>query len=164
MRPALALVAAFFFVACGRTTLSSPDGSHEAVAGIEIVEPWAAPTPGGVDVSAGYLIVRNGGGEADTLVSISSPRAARVEIHEMSMEGAVMRMRAVEGGLTIPAHGEVALEPGGYHLMFTGVTQPFAIGEDIPVTLTFEHAGAVEAMLPVGQARTHGEEHSEEGH
>jgi hypothetical protein len=164
MRLALALVATLFFAACGRTTLSSPDGSHEVAAGIEIVNPWAAPTPGGVDVSAGYLIVRNGGAEADTLNAVSSPRAASVEIHEMSMDGAIMRMRAVEGGLAIPAHGEVTLEPGGYHLMFMGVTQPFAEGEEIPVTLTFEHAGVIEVTLPVGAGAVHGDSHAGPSH
>ncbi len=164
MRLALALVAALLFTACGRTTLSSPGGSSEAVAGIEIVDPWAAPTPGGVDVSAGYLTIRNGGAESDTLISVSSPRAASVEIHEMSMDGAVMRMRAVEDGLAIPPDGEVALEPGGYHLMFTGVTQPFAVGEEIPVTLTFANAGVVELSLPVGQGQAQGEGDSDESH
>lgn len=159
MRLVFAFAAALLFAACGRTTLTSPDGGHEAVAGIEIADPWAAPTPGGVDVSAGYLTVRNGSAEGDALVSVSSPRATSVEVHEMSMDGVVARMRPVEGGLAIPAHGEVALAPGGYHLMFMGVTQAFAEGEEIPVTLTFANAGVVELMMPVRQGQTHGEAH-----
>lgn len=159
MRLVIALAATLLLAACGRTSLTSSNAGSEAVAGIEIAEPWAAPTPGGVNVSAGYLTVRNGGAEADTLISVSSPRAASVEIHEMTMDGAIMRMRAVEGGLAIPAQGEVVLAPGGYHLMFMGVTQPFAEGEEIAVTLTFANAGAVELMLPVRQGQAHGEGH-----
>lgn len=100
-------------------------------------------------MSAGYLTIVNGAEAADTLVSATSPRAASVEVHEMSMDGAVMRMRQVTGGLAIPSGGEVSLAPGGNHLMFMGVTQPFAEGESIPVTLTFANAGAVEVQLPV---------------
>jgi copper(I)-binding protein len=70
----------------------------------------------------------------------------------MSMDGAVMRMRQIEGGLAAPAGATVTLSPGGMHLMFYGVTQPFAEGESIPVTLTFEHAGDIGVTLPVRRA------------
>jgi copper(I)-binding protein len=66
----------------------------------------------------------------------------------MSMEGAVMQMRPA-GPLPIPARQSVTLAPNGLHLMFMGVTQPFAEGEEIPVRLSFEHAGAVDVSLPV---------------
>jgi periplasmic copper chaperone A len=116
--------------------------------GLEIRDAWASATPGGVDVSAGYFTIANGGA-ADRLVALSSPRAARVEVHEMSVNGNVMRMRAIEGGLEAPAGGVVTLAPGGLHLMFTGVTAPFTPGEEIPVTLTFERAGVREITLQV---------------
>lgn len=147
---ALALLAAA--AACGSPqTPETPENSSAAAdlpQGLEIRDPWAAPTPGGVDVSAGYLSIANGGA-ADRLVSVSSPRAGRVEVHEMRMDGDVMIMRQVEGGLAIPASETVTLAPGGLHLMFMGVTQPFAAGEEIPVTLTFENAGVRELALPV---------------
>jgi copper(I)-binding protein len=85
---------------------------------------------------------------------VSSPRAVSVEMHEMSMDGDVMRMRAVEG-VAIPAGGSVAFGPSGLHLMFTGVTAPFLEGEEIPVTLTFETAGAFEILLPVHAGAAH---------
>lgn len=115
---------------------------------LEVRDAWAPPTPNGVDVSAGYAVIVNGTDAQDQLISASSPRAQRVEIHEMAMDGDVMRMRKVDA-LTVPAHGQVALAPHGQHLMFFGVSQAFAPGEQIPVTLTFEHAGTVESTLTV---------------
>jgi copper(I)-binding protein len=119
--------------------------------GLYVENGWASPTPGGVDVSAGYLTLVNDTDAADRLLSASSPRAASVDLHQMSMAGAVMQMRP-SGPIAIPARGQVMLAPGGTHLMFNGVTQPFALGETIPVQLTFEHAGIVSLELPVSRS------------
>jgi copper(I)-binding protein len=97
---------------------------------------------------AGYLTLVNDSANADHLLSASSPRAERVEVHEMTMEGGVMQMRAVER-LAIGPGQSIELAPNGRHLMFYGVTQPFAAGETILVRLTFEHAGAIDVSLPV---------------
>ncbi|MBL8543113.1 MAG: copper chaperone PCu(A)C [Hyphomonadaceae bacterium] len=125
------------------TTAEAP-----TAAALEIRDAWAAPSPGGVDVAAGYLTLV-GGSADDTLVSASSPRAASVEIHEMTMDGGAMQMRAVTGGLAVTAGQTVTLAPGGMHLMFMGVTQPFTPGENIPVTLTFANSGERTIDLPV---------------
>jgi len=109
---------------------------------------WVAPTPAGVDVAAGYLTITNPTNAPDHLLSATSLRAERVEVHEMSMDGAVMRMRPLDR-LEIPAGGTVRLGPGGNHLMFFGVSEPFAQGQNIPVSLVFEHAGTIEVTLPV---------------
>lgn len=150
MKKLIALGALALAAACGPAqTPQQPPASAQALPeGLAVRDPWAAPTPGGVDVAAGYITIANGG-PADTLVAVASPRAASVMIHEMSMDGAIMRMRAVEGGLAIPPQSAVTLAPGGGHLMFMGVSQPFVEGEEIPVTLTFSHAGVREVMLPV---------------
>jgi periplasmic copper chaperone A len=146
------LVSAILFLAvaaCGAPPEhqnAAPQTEHAG--SLRVENSWATPTPGGVDVSAGYLSIVNETQAADRLVSASSPRASHVDIHEMSMDGGVMRMRPMDG-LDIPAGGEVTLEPGGLHLMFVGVAQPFAEGEEIPVQLTFEHAGAIDVTLPV---------------
>lgn len=129
---------------------------------IAIAEPWAAATPNGATVAAGYLIVNNPTADADTLVSVASPRAARVEMHEMKMEGEMMRMRAVEA-LEAPAGGALVLAPGGYHLMFIGIDAPFVKGQEAPVTLTFAKAGAINVVLPVRdrlEAKADGDGHS----
>ena len=148
MRSLLALSLFFAAAACGAP--ASPSSAHEvhAAAQLSVHDAWATPTPAGVDVSAGYLTITNGAGRTDHLLSATSPRAANVEVHEMSMDGGVMRMRAL-GRLAVPAGGDVSLAPGGLHLMFFGVQQPFSEGEDIAVRLVFEHAGAIDVTLPV---------------
>ena len=134
--------------ACGQAS-EQPAAKQETPAPVLHVEnAWASPTPGGVDVSAGYLTLVNDTAAEDALVSASSPRAERVEVHEMTMEGGVMQMREA-ARLAIPAAQSVQLAPNGRHLMFYGVAQPFAVGETIPVRLTFEHAGDVDVLLPV---------------
>lgn len=138
---------AFFAVACGPAS-APPSAATEASAGISIVDAWAAPTPSGVDIAAGYLSITNGTAADDVLVGVSTPRATRSDIHEMSGENGVMRMRAVPR-LTIPAGQTVTLGPGGLHLMFTGLDHPFTAGENIPLRLSFEHAGVRDITLSV---------------
>ena len=72
------------------------------------------------------------------LVSASSPAAGVVEVHEMKMEGDVMRMRAVSGGLDLPAGKTVELKPGGYHVMLMDLKQPLKDGESVAVQLVVE--------------------------
>lgn len=145
---ALLFLCALTLAACGQP--APTETNHDASAALQVRDAWAAPTPNGVDVSAGYLVVANGGDADDRLLAATSPRAARVEVHTMAMVDGVMQMRAAEAAI-VPAQGELRLAPGGMHLMFYGVTQPFAPGEGVPVTLTFEHGGEVTLELPVRQ-------------
>ena len=115
---------------------------------LTIEKPWARATPKGAEVGAAYLEIRNAGGDADRLTG-GTADFANVEIHEMSMQGNVMQMREVKDGLAIPAHGDVKLTPGGYHIMLTSLKHPLVKGETAKVTLTFEHAGAVTVDFPV---------------
>ena len=132
--------------ACGALQTNQTEPPHSGV--LTVHDAWASPTPGGASVSAGYLTVTNGTTADDRLIGASSPRADRVELHVMEMDGAVMRMRPAEI-LDVPAGGELTLTSGGAHLMFVDVGQPFTAGEEIPVQLTFEHAGTVDVTLPV---------------
>ena len=154
------LALALFAAACGAPQTHAPEANEAQSAELTLSEAWAAPTPGGVDVSAGYVTITNGTANEDRLLSVSSPRAERAEVHEMSMDGGVMRMRAVEGGLAIAAGETVVLGPGGLHLMFYGVTQPFTEGESVPVTLRFETAGDRTLEMPVRRSESgHGGGH-----
>jgi periplasmic copper chaperone A len=74
------------------------------------------------------------------LVSASSPVAGVVEIHEMAMEGDVMKMRALTAGLALPAGKAVALKPGGYHVMLMDLKQQLKAGDTVPVSLVIEGA------------------------
>jgi copper(I)-binding protein len=103
----------------------------------------------GQPVGGAYLTITNDGKTDEELVSVSSPVAGAVELHEMSMQGAVMKMRKLDKGIAIPAGKTVDLAPGGLHMMFTKVKQPFKQGDTVPVTLTFAKAGSVDVALPV---------------
>lgn len=124
--------------------------AHEFKLGqLEIGHPYSRAMLPVAKVGGGYLKITNNG-DADRLVSISSDRATSVELHEMRMTGAVMEMREVNGGLAIPAKSTVELKPGGYHLMFMNVQQPFKQGEMIKAKLVFEKAGSVDVEFAVG--------------
>jgi len=118
------------------------------VGAVTIENAWSRPAamPGGN--GAAYFIVRNGGDTADRLIGASSPLGT-TEIHQSMMAGDdMMSMRPVDG-VDIPAGESVAFEPGGLHVMFIGVATPAAVGEEIPLTLTFEQAGEITLQLPV---------------
>ncbi len=126
--------------------------AHDHALGpLKITHPWSRPTPPGAPTAAGYLTVTNTGGEPDRLLGGASPAADKVEIHKESLTGGVMRMRPVPGGIAVPAHGSVKLAPGGYHLMILGPKHPFKLGDRIPLSLRFEHAGEVSLDLVVEQ-------------
>ena len=127
-----------------------PARAQEVRAGDIVVEKaWARATPRGADVAAGYLTIRNTGDVADRLTGISADFAASAQAHEMRMANGVMIMRAIEGGLSIPAHGAVTLAPGGSHLMFAGLKDQLKQGESIKASLVFERAGTIVVALPV---------------
>ena len=120
-----------------------------AVGNLVLGDPHARATPPNAPVSAGYMVIRNSGADADRLVGGSADFAGKVEIHEMAMDGGVMKMRPVEGGLEIPAGGEVVLKPGGYHVMFMQLGEQLKEGETVKGKLVFEKAGEVEVEFPV---------------
>lgn len=82
------------------------------------------------------------------LVEVRSPVAKTVELHEMSMENNVMRMRPIDG-IALPAGRAVYLKPGGYHIMLMGLVQPVGEGDTIPLTLVIETAGKKRESIPV---------------
>lgn len=104
-------------------------------------------------VGGGFVTINNTGSADDTLIGAASPSAGRVELHEMVMMNDVMKMRQLEGGIPVPAGQTVELKPGGLHLMFMDVKTPFVEGEKVSVTLTFEKAGTVDLVLPIGPAK-----------
>jgi periplasmic copper chaperone A len=130
--------------------LSVPAVAQEFRAGpLTIDRAWSRATPPAAKVGAGYLVVTNGGQTPDRLTAASSPAAGRVEVHEMQMDGGVMRMRELAQGLAVPPGASVELKPGGYHLMLMELRAPLAAGATVPVTLVFERAGRVDIQLRV---------------
>lgn len=125
-------------------------GGAVSVGDIEVSGAFTRATLPKAPVGGGYLTITNRGDSDDRLVAASSPAAERVELHEMRMEGEVMKMAEREEGVELPAGEVVALAPGGLHIMFIGLAAPFVEGESVPVTLQFEKAGAVDVDLQVG--------------
>ncbi len=107
----------------------------------------------------GFVTITNNGTEDDRLVSAASSAAEFVETHIMSMDGEVMKMQSRPDGFVIPAGETLELKPGGKHLMFINVSEPFVEGEEVTVMLTFEHAGMVHLKLPVAAIGAAGMNH-----
>ena len=122
--------------------------AHEFKAGaITIVHPHARATAAGQPTGGGFMKFVNGGGN-DKLLSVSAEVSKTVELHEMKMEGDVMRMRQVDG-IELQAGKTVELKPGGYHVMFIGLKAPLKAGDKFPVKLKFEKAGEVTVEVKV---------------
>ena len=105
---------------------------------LHINHPWSRPTPPGVGMGVGYLTITNNGDQPVKLVGASSPRAAKVTIHETTHNDGLMQMQPIDGGLTIPASESVELKPHSFHLMLEQLTSPLTEGESIPLTLDFD--------------------------
>ncbi|MBY5519208.1 copper chaperone PCu(A)C [Rhizobium leguminosarum] len=120
---------------------------------LEISGGFAKAMLPGQPVGGGFFTVKNNGQADDRLVSVSSPAAGEVQIHEMVTKDNVMRMRQLKDGIAIAAGETVKLEPGNLHLMFQKVKSPFKQGDTVPVTLTFEKAGKVDLVLQVLSAQ-----------
>ena len=130
--------------------LATPAFAHDYKLGaLEIGHPWTRATPPTAPTAGGFLKLTNTGTAPDRLVSAKSPAAGEVQVHEMKMDGNIMRMRELDKGVEIPAGGSVTLAPGGLHLMLIGLKAPLKAGDSVPVTLTFEKAGSTDVELTV---------------
>ena len=139
-----------------------PAFAHDTfhVGSIEISGGFSRATLPNAPVGGGYITIINTGNEDDTLIGASSPVAENVQLHQMKMEGDVMKMNEMPDGIPVPAGQTVALEPGGMHLMMMGLKEPLVEGAVVPLTLTFAKAGTVEVNLVVGSLNADHPEHN----
>jgi copper(I)-binding protein len=137
--------ALFVFVAALllATSVSAQTGSPE------IKKAWARATPGKAETGAAYLTIQSA--TPDRLTAVSTPVAGKAELHEMTMQGGVMKMRSL-AALELPAGQAVVLKPGALHIMLVGLKQPLHVGESFPLTLEFEKAGRREVNVVVEKA------------
>lgn len=123
---------------------------------LELRHPHAYPTLPGMTTGAVYLVaIRNEGERADRLLAASTTMAERVELHQMQMDGDVMRMRALSG-IEIPARTTLSLRQGsadGYHLMLFGLRRQLIKGDRFALTLRFERAGEIQVEVWVEAQR-----------
>lgn len=148
--PGVRIAAAKIFAPAAATAAPSVKAGD-----VTISTPWLRATPNGAKVAGGYVTLANGGTTPDKLIGASIPQAGRAEVHSMSVEGGVMKMAPVEGGLAVEPGKTVALKPGGFHLMFLDLKDGLKAGETVAGTLTFEKAGTVPvtfSVAPIGAA------------
>jgi periplasmic copper chaperone A len=128
---------------------ATPDNSQTGVSGT-ITTTNLNETGVNGPVSGAYLTISNTGGKADRLVSIISSVANVAEVHEtVVLDGGMMGMRLVQGGLEIPAHGSVALTPGRYHIMMMDLKQQLVAGQTITLSLRFQSGKQIDVDVPV---------------
>ena len=121
---------------------------------IQAEQPWARATAPQQKMGGAYVTLTSPAG--DWLLGGSSPAAARVELHEMQVDGTVMRMRELADGLPLPAGQAVAMAPGSYHLMLVDLKQPLVAGQTVPVQLRFRDAPPMEVPMQVAPVGAQG--------
>ncbi|MCL2713478.1 MAG: copper chaperone PCu(A)C [Alphaproteobacteria bacterium] len=127
----------------------APAGAAEVQSGdIVITTPWARATPNGARTAAAYLTLENRGAAPDRLIGGTSEVAGKVDVHDMTMEDGVMKMRTLDG-LTLEPGKTVTLAPGGMHLMFIDLNSPLKEGAQVKITLQFEKAPRLEVEFPI---------------
>lgn len=124
--------------------------ANTTAAQVTVTEPWIRGTVAGQKTTGAFMQLKSATDAA--LVEAASPAAKIVEIHQMTMDGGMMKMSAVDK-LALPAGKAVDLKPGGYHVMLIDLKQPLKAGDTVPVTLTFEDKAGrkttVEVKAPV---------------
>ena len=144
MRPTSLLAAGLTVLA-----IATAHGRDYKAGTLDVADPWSRATPKGASVAAGYMKISNSGTAPDRLISGSSDVASKFEVHEMTMENGVAKMRPVNGGLEIKPGQTVELKPGSFHIMFVGLKKPLANGDHIKATLMFERAGTLNVEFDV---------------
>lgn len=148
-KPLLAAFAAAF-LSLAALAAAAQDATLGA---LTVSHAWSRATPPAARTGGGYLTIANAGGTDDRLtgLAVDPSIADAAELHSMSMDNGVMRMRRVEDGLAVPAGKTVELSPGGLHIMLVGLKAPLKDGTRVPLTLTFDSAGTVTVDLAVGK-------------
>lgn len=144
----LAILTALPYAALAQST-----GAQQA--GITVDGAWARASVGAMPDGVAYVHIVNTGGAADRLLGLSTPVAAKAELHETKTSNGMMTMRPV-GPLPVAPAESIEFMPGGLHIMLVGLKHPLKQGETFPLTLSFEHAGAVQATVTVARANAMG--------
>ena len=130
------------------SVLSATAFAQASTSELTFNDPWIRGSAPGQKNGAGYLVIENKSNQPAALVSADSDRADRIELHTIVREEGVAKMREVPE-ILVPANDSVTLQPGGYHVMFIGLTQPFKEGESVPVKLNFANGQSVEVSFSV---------------
>jgi copper(I)-binding protein len=145
------MIRSFVFAVALAFAASTAHAHEYNLGSLKIGHPWARATPKGATVAGGYLKITNNGPAPDRLIGGSATFAGRFEIHEMSEQGGIMKMRHLPKGIEIKPGQTVELKPGSVHLMFMELKQPL-VKDQRPRpkgTLVFEKAGTIEVEYAV---------------
>jgi len=142
-------IAALFALSSLQVLGNQAHAADYKVGSIQISQPWARATPKGASSGAAYMTVTNSGTTAQHLNCVSSDAAAECQIHEMTMDGGVMKMRPVQGGLEVKPSETVTLKPGGFHVMLVGLKQPLQAGQSLGATFKVEGGDTVQVQFPI---------------
>jgi periplasmic copper chaperone A len=139
-----------FALLCGGLIFSiAAHAQVYAVGDLLISAPWARATVPGQPAGAVYLSMENKGKSGNRLIAVSTPIAKSAQVHSMSMDGNIMRMREV-GSLDIKPEEKIVMQAGnGYHIMLIGLNKPLGAGDRFPLTLSFEKGGKLEISVLV---------------
>lgn len=164
------LVLLLLLAGCGQPTAQLPGANAQPTAlaqlgGLAVTEAYVRPAvkievaatmtdmPGMAapnnSVAGAYLTITNSGDSADTLLGITTAAADRAELHETVLSGTQSRMEPRPAGLAIPAHGQLRVAPGSYHVMLVGLAQSLTTGMTVDMTLRFAQAGTLQLTVPV---------------
>lgn len=113
--------------------------AHEEI-GLLTSDGWVRASLGAGKTTAAYITLDNSHGPSDVLLSVHTPVATATEIHTMTMDGDIMRMRRMETA-PLPNGDKLEFQPGGMHLMLIGLTSKIQAGDDVPLTFVFEKMG-----------------------
>jgi periplasmic copper chaperone A len=138
---------AFFALAVISTT--PVHAADYDVGSIHVTSPWARATPKGASSGAAYFTITNNGAAPDRVTCVSSDVSAGCQIHTMTMDNGVMKMRPVEGGLELKPGETVTLKPSGFHVMLMDLKHPLEQGKMAEATLQFEKAGTLKVDFPI---------------
>lgn len=154
-----------FFKITSLAFIAALGGAVWAQATVKVEGGWARATVQGQQATGAFMKLT--APQATRLVSVASPVAGVAEIHEMKMDGGVMKMRAVNA-LDLPANQAVELKPGSYHLMLMDLKAPLMKDSSVALTLTFKDAKGVESKqqvsLPVNTGMPASAEHKHTEH
>ena len=126
---------------------------------ITVANGWTREVAPRQSAAAAYVTISNGGNGADRLIGAESPVSAEATLHSSLSSDGVARMRRIDGGVKIPANSTISFEPGGNHIMLTGLKRPLRAGETAELTLVFEKSGRRPIALRVLPATTEGHSH-----
>jgi periplasmic copper chaperone A len=143
-----------FATALSLAALFSVDKGHAEdlkLGDLVIHHVWSAEAPAAAPVAAGFVEITNNGKADDTLIKATAEVSDTVQLHEMTMQGDVMKMAELKDGIPIPAGKTVVLKPMALHIMFLALKAHPKVGEHFKGTLTFKNAGTVDVDFAVEQ-------------